>query len=201
MNTAAGGVFALIAYVVWPTWEKTTIDESLAQMLDACRHYFHAVVLRYENDDEKLDAKLDQERNEWRRARSNAEAAADRFSSEPGVAAARLDLLTSILASSHALAEATMSLEAGIIQTPAHRPPAAFRNFANDVEFTIYFLAAALRGSSIGVNTLPPLREDHTRLLEARTEFSPPEEFVITQADRLTSSLNTLREQVTRYLA
>jgi uncharacterized membrane protein YccC len=201
LNTAAGGLFALIAYVVWPTWERTTIDESLAQMLDCCRHYFHAVVLRYESDDEKVTLDLDRERDEWRRMRSNAEASVDRFSSEPGVGGARLELLTSIMASSHAFAEATMELEAGMVQTPAHQSPPAFRNFANDVEFTLYFLAAALRGSSINTSTLPPLRQDHTRLLQARAEFSPEDEFVITQSDRLTSALNTLREQVTRYVA
>jgi hypothetical protein len=79
-------------------------------------------------------------------------------------------------------------------------PPPEFRAFAQDVEFTLYFLATALRGSSAASETLPKLREDHSRLLRARDNFLSPYEFVLIETDRLTTALNTLREQVTRCL-
>jgi hypothetical protein len=47
---------------------------------------------------------------------------------------------------------------------------------------------------------LPKLREDHTRLLRARNNFSPAYEFVLIEADRWTTALNTLREQIIRCL-
>ena len=62
----------------------------------------------------------------------------------------------------------------------------------------LYFLAAALRGSSAASETLPKLREDHTRLLRVRENFSMAYEFVLIETDRLTTALNTLREKVTR---
>jgi len=114
--------------------------------------------------------------------------------------AERLDCLTSILAHSHALMYAMMALEAGVTGLKTNSPPPEFRAFAHDVDFTLYFLAAALRGSSAASQTLPKLREDHTRLLQARERFLPAHEFVLIETDRLTTALNTLREQVTRCL-
>ncbi len=200
VNTAVGGVFALIAYAVWPTWERTQVSDALADMLDAARAYFRAVVERFGRDNVTVETDLDDTRRAWRRTRSNTEASVDRVSSEPNITTEKLNSLNSILASSHALMHAMMGLEAGLIQTSVHTSPDAFKTFANDVEFTLYFLAAALRGSSVAAETLPKLREDHRRLVEARDAFSPTDTFVLTESDRITTSLNTLREQVMRYV-
>ncbi|MBV9405324.1 MAG: FUSC family protein [Acidobacteriaceae bacterium] len=199
INTAVGGLFALLAYAVWPTWERTQVSETIAEMLDACRNYFHAIVERFGRDDPAVNAAVDETRRAWRRARSNAEASVDRLSTEPGITQDHLNCLTSMLASSHALIYAMMGLEAGIVQAPVRPTSGAFRAFTHDVEFTLYFLAAALRGSAAANETLPKLREDHRRLIEGRDAFSAPEDFVLVETDRLTTSLNTLREQVTRY--
>jgi hypothetical protein len=96
---------------------------------------------------------------------------------------------------------AIMALEAGVIGASVHTTPEVFRTFANDVEFTLYFLSAALRGSSAASQTLPKLRDDHRRMLEARAAFSSNDEFVLIETDRITTALNTLREQVMRYHA
>ena len=201
VNTAAGGIFALIAYAVWPTWERSQVSDVVAEMIDRTRDYFRAVVARFERADELVRTVLDQTRDAWRQARSNAEASVDRLSSEPGTDSTQLDTLTSILASSHAFVRTTMELEASVIQTSVRPLPTAFQAFAHDVEFTLYFLAAALRGSPAATETLPRLREDHRRLIEALNEGSAIDEFVLVETDRLTVSLNTLREQVMRYIS
>jgi uncharacterized membrane protein YccC len=200
LNTTAGGVFALIAYALWPTWERKTVPDAVADMLDACRDYFHAVAQRLTHDDAKLEAALDETRREWRRVRSTAEASVDRVASEPGISPAKLDCLSSILASSHALVHAVMGLEAGAIQSFAPPPAEAFEGFAIDVEFTLYFLAADLRGSRNAAQGLPDLRGDFRRLMEAREPSSSGSEFLLLETDRLTVSLNTLREQILRYV-
>jgi uncharacterized membrane protein YccC len=199
LNTALGGVFALIAYALWPTWERTQVSQAMADMLDACRLYFRAVVERFAQDNAALETELDERRADWRRARSNAEGSVDRVAAEPGTAPQKLDCLNSMLASSHALTHSIMALEAGILRSPAHTSPEAFQVYANDVELTLYFLAAALRGWSGAQQNLPKLRDDHRRMLQARGSFSPADEFVLLETDRLTVSLNTLREQVLRY--
>ena len=200
LNTTAGGIFALIVYALWPTWERKTISDSMADMLDACRNYFHAVAQCLTRRDEDLETALDETRREWRRVRSSAEASVDRVASEPGISAAKLDCLTSMLASSHAFVHAVMGLEAGVAQLSAQPPDDVFETFAIDVEFTLYFLAAALRGSHNAAQQLPNLREEHRRLIDAREPFAPGSEFLLIETDRLTTSLNTLREQVLHYL-
>ena len=200
LNTVAGGLLALLAYALWPTWERTQVWEAIAEMLDACRLYFQSIVERFERDDPTLDSNLDETRHAWRRARSSAEASVDRLSAEPGITAKRLDCVTSILAHSHALVHAMMALEAGLVGAQASKPPREFQAFARDVDFTLYFLAAALRGSSAASETLPKLREDHSRLVQAHENFPPAYEFVLTETDRLTTALNTLREQIMRCL-
>lgn len=201
INTAIGGVIALIAYALWPTWERTQVSEALAQMLDVGREYFHTVVQRFGRSDAYLPSELDETRRAWRRARPAAEASVDRVAAEPGTTTEQLQTLTSILASSHALVHAIMAIEAGITNRQPETPPAAFKTFADDVEFTLYFLAAALRGSAAATKTLPKMREDHQRILEARDSFSAGDEFILSETDYITTALNTLREQVMRYIA
>ncbi len=198
INTVAGGVLALLAYALWPTWEKSQVSDVMAEMIDQTRLYFHAIARQFSATGASAELVLDEARRNWREARSNAEASVDRLCSEPGTETAKTDLLTSMLASSHTLVRTMMGMEAGLEQIGPQSTSPEFQTFCDDVEFTLYFLAAALRGSSAATRTLPALREDHRRLLES-LDSSHIDDFLLTEADRLTVSLNTLREQVARY--
>lgn len=201
ISTAAGGILALIAYALWPTWERRNIADILAEMMDAARAYFHAIAERFTRDDQQLELEIDQKRRDFRRARSDAAASVDRASAEPGIAPGKISALASMLASSLALFSAILGLEAGLKQDTVHTAPEAFRKFSNDVELTLYYLAASLRGSASAVDTLPKLRDDHARMLDSRDAFSPSDQFVLLETDRLTTALNTLCEQTMRYLS
>ncbi|MGI8960198.1 MAG: FUSC family protein [Bryobacteraceae bacterium] len=130
LNTAAGGMLALLAYALWPTWERTQLWEVIAEMLDASRFYFQAIVDKFKRGDPSLESKLENTRRAWRRARSNAEASVDRVSAEPGITGDQLGCVTSILAHSHALVHAMMALEAGLTGAQASKPPPEFQTFA-----------------------------------------------------------------------
>jgi uncharacterized membrane protein YccC len=201
LNTAAGGALALLAYIVWPTWERTQVGEALAHMLDGYRDSFRTVARAYTDAPPDVAAELDRVRQAARLARSNAEASVDRVAEEPGTSPEMLAELNAMLASSHRLVHAVMALEAGLASPD--RPPArdAFRTLAHHVELTLYVLAEALRGSAFSVAELPDLREDHQRLLEAGE--SAPERYALSnvETDRVVNSLNTLREQVLRWIA
>jgi len=109
-------------------------------------------------------------------------------------------LLTRILASSHRLAHAMMALEAGLSASnplPA-RPP--LLPFANDVELTLHSLAAALRGSPLRREELPDLREDHHALIHSGDALTERYALVNVETDRITNSLNTLAEEVLRWV-
>ncbi|MGH9583767.1 MAG: FUSC family protein, partial [Bryobacteraceae bacterium] len=201
IDTLSGGVFALIAYALWPTWERKQVSHPIGDLIDATREYFRAVAENLLGSEENPgEAELDEKRRLWRVARSNAEASVDRVSAEPGTTPQKADCLISMLASLSAVAHAIMGIDAGLARSSPHIQPKQFEQFANDVEFTLYFLSQALRGSRAASETLPKLREDHRRMVEARAEFGPQNEFVLIETDRLIVALNTLREQVIRYL-
>jgi uncharacterized membrane protein YccC len=196
----AGGIIALIAYWIWPTWERTRVAEAMAQMLDAYREYFRAIRELYIRQAEPVPRELDRVRLAARLARSNLEASIDRFSAEPGSSPTSRKLLSGVLASSHRLVHAVMALEAGLYTS--HSAPArdAFRMFANHVELTLYYLASALRGHPLTREALPDLREDHHALVHAASAPAERYELVNVETDRITNSLNTLSEELLRWI-
>ena len=200
LNTAIGGAIALTAYWLWPTWERTRVQDAMAQMLDAYREYFRAIRESYIQPDASFEDALDRARLAARRARSNLEASFDRLRAEPGTAPQTMAALSGMLASSHRLIHAIMALEAGL--HGSHPAPAreAFRRFANDVELTLHSLAGALRGSPLARGDLPDLREDHHALAHSGDPATERYALVNVETDRVTNSLNTLSEEVLGWL-
>jgi uncharacterized membrane protein YccC len=193
VNSIAGGTLALAAYWLWPTWERYRVNENVARLLDAYRDYFRLISEAYLKPEAPPQA-LDGARQAARLARSNLEASVDRLSAEPYPS--QLAALNDMLASSHRLVHALMALEAGLHQSNFVPPRDAFRAFSHDVERTLYFLSASLRGSPIHPGDLPDLREDHQALLRSGDSHVERYALVNIETDRVTNSLNTLREQI-----
>ena len=193
LNTTIGGVLALVAYLVWPTWERTQLPDAMAASLEAYRQYFKSLTCAWLQPPCPSD-ELESRRMEARVARSNMEASVERYRAEPGSSAQALEPVISMLASSHRFAHAAMSLEADLAANPARAIPEGFGRFAEDVDLTFRYLVAHLRGERSG--TFPDLREAHTRLLP---EGGPVFALLNTETDRITNSLNTLREQVLQW--
>ncbi len=201
LNTLIGGVLALAAYAAWPTWERKKISESLAQMLDAYRAYFGEVAVRYTQFAAGSSPSLEAARVAGRVARTNLEASAERFSVEPLTTASDMSSLAGMLASSHRFIHAAMSLEAGMSASAPNFSPEAFEQLAGDVSKTLLYCARLLRNGQPGTATLPDLRHDHQRLLEADAAFAGKHALLHSETDRITNSVNTLREQVERWSA
>jgi hypothetical protein len=115
---------------------------------------------------------------------------------EPGNTPARIALLDRILADSHRFVHAAMSLEAGLPASPPVPPRDAFRVFSNQVDVTLYYLAAGLRGSELSTSDFPDLREAHNTLLESSDGGVQRYEFVNMESDRIVNSLNTLTGEI-----
>ncbi len=190
LNTALGGVLALLAYTLWPTWEKAQVTEIVAKLLDAYRLYFRKIRERYENPNHEPPPDTERIRVAGRLARSNLEASMDRLTAEPRTPASTLKALSAVLASSHRMAHAAMAMEALLGAGPVETGP-EFSKFANDVEVTLFLLAASLRGSDVRREHLPDLREAHRKLAQAGAENS-----LTIEADRMTNSLNNLSEEL-----
>jgi hypothetical protein len=146
-------------------------------------------------------ARLDRVRQGGRRARTNLEASVERLRVEPRVPAEAITALHAILANSHRFIHAVVSLEAGIFQSAAAPPRDAFLAFTNDVDATLYFIAARLRGSPIEPDALPDLREDHRALVAGGDPHIARYALVNVEADRIANSLNTLALEVFQWAA
>ena len=195
LNTTIGGLLALVAYVVWPTWEREQLPEGMAAMLDAYRQYFRALT--------RAPSELDTLRLAGRLARTNMEASVERYRAEPGASADQLERLMSMLASSHRFAHAVMTIEAELAANLSRSIPPEFSRYFEAVDRTLELLAATLRGASSrrsgpAGGEFPDLREAHTELLQSGgSAFT----LLATETDRIANSLNTLREQITGWMA
>ncbi|MDR3607708.1 MAG: FUSC family protein [Oligoflexia bacterium] len=193
LNTCIGGAIALITYWAWPTWSRTQVQETMAQMLDSYRVYFHEVAAEYLNPDPNRS--LDQSRLASRVARSNQEASAAHTEAEPGTPETHKRLLRAMQASSNRFAYNIMALEAGDKNGFAPEDLKIFAVFSEKVEQTLILLAEALRTCRIDPQKFPDLRAIQAQLIKINT----PGNAISTayaETDRLTNSLNTLREQV-----
>jgi uncharacterized membrane protein YccC len=196
LNTAAGGVLALLAYLAWPTWERSRVSDNIAAMLRSYREYFSAVADSYIEKKAGDQIAIERLRQNSRTARSNVEASVERLTAEPGATPEQINRVNTLLATSHRFAHAIMALEAGLPLTPPVPARNEFRVFAADVEKTLSLLEEILAGSKVPEKKFPDLREDHTRLIAAGDPEKQRYALVNIEADRMTNSLNTLREEI-----
>lgn len=199
MNTIMGGAFALLAYALWPTWERNRLPDLFAALLDAYRNSFRSICRKLMNGSSASGGERERTRQAARLARSNLETSLERFAAEPGATAAQLAQANGMLASSHRFAHAMIALEAGIPEMPAEAPGLQFEAFAKAVEKTLELISAKLRGQRIAEREFPDLREAYLHLIQTGNMQLNRYGFVRVEADRMVNSLNTLREQSTNW--
>ena len=103
-DTVIGSALALIAYLVWPTWERGREREVLAGLLDGYREYLVAVLKG--SPRRRRDTRI-----AARAARSNALASLDRLRQEPN-GRRHLPRAETLVAQANRLIRAAMALEA-----------------------------------------------------------------------------------------
>jgi len=202
VNTFVGGALALLAYWLWPTWERTRVSERIAELLDAYRNYAHALSHWNAADNSSLQ-ELERARCGARNTRANLEASIDRLSSEPGTTREQLARLSAVLASSHRLIHALMALDAIFSHKPALSSSPPLKNFVSKLEKTLALLASTLRGVRVPSKDFPNLREEHRLMVQSRTGDANSElarfDSINIETDRITNSVNTLAEQITQW--
>jgi uncharacterized membrane protein YccC len=202
VNTVVGGALALLAYWLWPTWERTRVSERIAEILDAYRDYTHALS-RWNSPDKSWTQALERARRGARSARANLEASIDRLGSEPGTTREQIARLSAVLASSHRFIHALMALDAIFSQQPALASSPPLKNFMSKVEKTLALLASTLRGVRVPAKDFPNLREEHRLMVQSRTSDASSAlarfDSINIEADRITNSVNTLAEQIMQW--
>ncbi|MBO9663076.1 FUSC family protein [Dokdonella sp.] len=189
LATAIGSALALVAYVVWPTWEHLRVRPALAAMLDAYRAYF-AVLLQGEPDQRAAA------RTSARAARTNAQASLERLRGEPRRDRALIALAEGVFANANRFIRAGMALEAVTLDARTLPQRDAVLAFIERIDMSLAALARDLRGGT------PPqigsLREEERALVAALEAAATDEEArnvagAITEAfDRMTDSIDTL---------
>jgi uncharacterized membrane protein YccC len=193
LNTALGSALALLAYVLWPSWERHRARTALSEMLCAYADYLDALVA-------PADARKRQEvRSATRTARTNAQASVDRLRAEPGTPALLQELAETLYANGNRVARTGMTLEALI--EAGDVPP--------EWEYVGPFIREAsgeLRKFGIALTRadpvdIPPGLRDHQRALVEALSRSPDKalaEVIGRLTDRLTDNVDTIAHVVNR---
>jgi uncharacterized membrane protein YccC len=193
INTALGSGMALLAYVLWPTWERGRARAALADMLDAYAGYLHALS-RTERRDSHREA-----RTAARTARSNAQASLDRMRAEPATPPHLLDLANMLFANGNRLARTAMTLEALVDDHEALPEAAEIGAFVEHCAQALHTVAIALR-DSLKPTPMPDLRALQRSLasLLAMAEDRRAADLLGRISDRLVDNINTLAHIVGR---
>ena len=193
INTALGSGMALLAYVVWPTWERGRARSALAVMIDAYADYLRALA-RPERREAHREA-----RTAARTARSNAQASIDRMRAEPATPINLLELASTLLLNGNRVARTAMSLEALLHDRETLPEQAEVSNFIDHAVGTLHELAAALRENRAATagTDLRQLQRSLYALLNMADDRACAEQ-LIRISDRLVDNVNTLAHVVGR---
>lgn len=193
INTALGSGMALLAYVLWPTWERGRARAALADMLDAYADYLRALGRPQRRDAHR------ETRTAARTARTNAVASLERMRAEPATPASLLDLGQALFANGNRLARTAMTLEA-LLQGRATLPEQAeVSAFIDHAATALHAIAGALREHRAAA-ALPDLRMLQRSLatLLAMSDDRVGADQVTRLTDRLVDNINTLAHVVSR---
>jgi len=135
----------------------------------------------------------------------------DRLRGEPSRSEDELDRADGVLVASHRLAHSILAFEAGLVGTPEPVAPPELRAFVDDVGAMLGALVQALCDPSHLLRSLPNLRADQRALADlAKPEQerdgsenpAPNDSYqlavIISEADRVTDSVNTMTELMRR---
>jgi uncharacterized membrane protein YccC len=162
--TVIGAALALIAYVVWPTWTATSVPDRVADLVIAEGRYAKAVLTAWADPARADRRSLQQARLKARLARTNAEAVADRWLSEPSQRnPCQPETVLGILAVVRTYLQGILTLHA---QLPAKGP--AFPQvtpFADEVAEAMFAVAQSVR-SGAPHGRMPTLRPTQLALAQ-----------------------------------
>jgi uncharacterized membrane protein YccC len=122
IGTGIGTGLALLAYLLWPTWEGTSAGEKFARLFTAQGRYASAMLRAYTRSGEPGAIRRRDLQLAARRARLDADASADRLAGEPEHPPMTSELARGLIGAGHRIAQACIALAAAVA---AHETAAA----------------------------------------------------------------------------
>jgi uncharacterized membrane protein YccC len=193
INTALGSGVALLAYVLWPTWERGRARAALADMIDGYADYLRAL------GRPQRRATHHETRTAARTARTNALASLERMRAEPATPTPLLDLAQALFANGNRLARTAMTLEAQLHHRANLPEQTEVSAFIDHAATALHGIAGALREQRAvtGMPDLRMLQRSLGRLL-AMSEDTATAHEVARLTDRLVDNVNTLAHVLVR---
>jgi len=189
-----GATLTLGIYALWPTWERSTLPETAAELIDGDRAFLGALLACWLDPVGPDREKLSRARARARVARTNTEAAVQRAVGEPardrtGFGAAQA---SGVLASLRRFADGCLALEAYLEDAESSAPPEV-RVLAEQLDTALAELAGAAREHRAPAS-LPPLRETQ-QALSARVGATAP---LADESDRIVNSVLVAADVLSR---
>jgi uncharacterized membrane protein YccC len=185
LDTTIGATLTLGIYALWPTWERTLLPDTTAELIEADQAYVRALFdLWFAPSPDRREA-VRTARARARLARTNTEASVQRALLEPTGKRVQFgtDRATGILTSLRRFADGALALEAHLEES-VPTAPAEAHTLADQLDATLTELADAAREHR-APSELPPLRETQ-QALAARVGPSAPE---AEETERMVNSL------------
>jgi uncharacterized membrane protein YccC len=114
IGTGIGTALALAAYILWPTWERTSASDKFARMILAQGHFADMILRAYSRPGGEAARQASSLKLSARRARIDAEVSADRLADQPDRPPVTRDFGRALVSVGHRLALATLALEAAV---------------------------------------------------------------------------------------
>lgn len=139
LDTIVGSALALLIFMFFPTWQRSSLTTVLADFMAANRRYLCSILALIAGDRNApaasaicadSPASTSQARTAIRLARANAVAVIEQAQSEPGARAATLQPAVALLMTLHRSVDALVSLEAHIQRQKL--PPGSLTSSADD---------------------------------------------------------------------
>ncbi|HET6984591.1 MAG TPA: hypothetical protein VFI53_20775, partial [Myxococcaceae bacterium] len=188
--TALGAAWGLIAYLVWPTWAGGAAPETFAVLIERLGAYLVTLVEQLARPGRLDLERLRREQDAARRARSDAEAAAERLSREPPQPPLTPELARNLMAVCARLARPLLAAHTLVEQragTPMSTTAARLEALAGGFQTATKQIASALREQA-PPGRLPPLRQ----LQIALTEEGQSGPLVVLVTDALVDAVGSL---------
>ena len=145
INTVIGGGLALLAYVLWPTWERPQVMNNIARRIDAVRDYTVEVLHAYMYPETYNPNGIHNHLMQARLARSNAESSLERSLQEPEPHRIEADVAQGLLAASDRVMQHNLTLEAYLSDNAKHHSCPALDPFAHTVDSAMQTLVTTVR--------------------------------------------------------
>ena len=146
-DTAIGAALALVAYALWPTWHGRTAPQIFDRLVTAHETYATALLRELEAPGESGPHRLRTLQSAARRARTDAEAAAERLAAEPPHPPLTAEAASTLVTSATRLAHTELSLHT-LVTSATHAHPAEAhraRALAADTEAALAELASRVK--------------------------------------------------------